>query len=72
MSELTFDKGWLPMSLITHWIKSKYKVEIYTAVNSKLVGVIYGYDNYNLSVIDDDGLKCVVFKSNIFFIRRIK
>jgi len=72
MNEPCFDVGWFPMRMLDHWIKSKYKVEIYTAVSSKLVGVIKGYDNYNLSVIDSDGLKCVVFKSSIFFIRRIK
>lgn len=72
MSDFIFDKGWLPMTMLNHWIKSNYKVEIYTAVNSKIIGVIKGYDNYNLTVIDEDGLKCIVFKANIFFIRRIK
>jgi sRNA-binding regulator protein Hfq len=72
MNTPSFDKGWFPMCVLDHWIKSKYKVEIYTAVGSKLVGIIKGYDNYNLTLIDDNSVKCIVFKNSIFYIGRLK
>ena len=71
-NDISFEKGWMPLSILDRWIKKSYSVELYTSMSSKLKGVIKGYDNYNLTIIDDSGLKCIVFKSNVFFIRRLK
>ena len=70
--EPCFDKGWLPLKMLDHWIKSNYKIEIYTSMGSKVTGVIKGYDNFNLTLINDENLKVIVFKGNIFYIVRIK
>jgi RNA chaperone Hfq len=63
-----YDKDFIPSQILKECIKNKTRVIVYATTGAKVTGIIKGFDNFNISLHDNDLNTIYLFKGNIFYI----